>query len=209
MLSRATTTTTLSAATLFVVVLALRFLRSDEPLPVPVVTAPQPTADVSHNRESPHGGDVTVVSAAANVLAEAPLRDVLPKTRVVPTWKADAFETPPPSGMQNVDDAFAAEAVDPLWAPNREAEVLGEIARTPGLQVSTIQVECRTTACRVQIVQRVPTLDQASAFVPDPGYYELFDRLGYQGSSAIPKGGYSRRRREGDLGGLPRASERC
>jgi hypothetical protein len=37
--------------------------------------------------------------------------------------------------MQDVDGAFAAEPVDPLWALTKEAEMLDAIAQTAGVFV--------------------------------------------------------------------------
>jgi hypothetical protein len=79
-----------------------------------------------------------------------------------------------------------AEPVDPLWAPGREADILGEIAQTTGLQVITVQVECRTSKCRVQMSQRTSPPQRARGFSPDPIYYDLFNRLGYLGSARYP-----------------------
>ena len=192
MRSRATTATLLVGA-LCVVVLALRLLRSDAPPAAHVDDAPLAVGeahDVSYDRAR-KATDVAVVATPprdgrGRELRNAPLRRESPKTHAFPTWIADVVAVPLPTGMQNVDSAFAAEPVDPQWAPNREAEILGEIAQTTGLQVRTIQVQCRTTACRVQIAQSVPVPDRASEFVPDASYYKLFDRLGYQGSARYP-----------------------
>jgi hypothetical protein len=192
MRSRATVATLLAGA-LCVVVLGLRFLRSDVSPVARVDNAPLPAGaanDVSYDRAR-KAADVAVVATPAqdgraSELRDAPLRRASPQTHAFPTWTADALAVPLPTGMQNVDSAFAAEPVDPLWATNREAEILGELAQTTGLQVRTIQVECRTTACRVQIAQSVPVPDRANGFAPDANYYKLFDRLGYQGSARYP-----------------------
>jgi hypothetical protein len=46
--------------------------------------------------------------------------------------------------------AFATESRDPAWSDFTEAQILGEIARLSGLSLITIDVECKTTLCRVQ-----------------------------------------------------------
>lgn len=192
MRSRATIAALLAGA-LFVVVLAFRFVRSDAPLVAHVDDAPLPAGKANNVSYDParKAADAVVVAKPPqherrSELRDAPLRRESPQTRAFKTWRADALAAPLPTGMQNVDSAFAAEPVDSLWAPNREAEILSKIAQTTGLQVRTIQVECRTTACRVQIAQSVPVPDRVSEFVSDASYYELFDRLGYQGSARYP-----------------------
>jgi hypothetical protein len=53
--------------------------------------------------------------------------------------------------------AFAAEGTDPSWSDLTEGQILGELSRLAGLSLITIDVECRTTLCRVQSVY--PTAD--------------------------------------------------
>jgi hypothetical protein len=53
--------------------------------------------------------------------------------------------------------SFVAEDTDPAWSDFAEAQILGEISRLGGLSLITIDVECRTTLCRVQSV--FPTTD--------------------------------------------------
>jgi hypothetical protein len=56
--------------------------------------------------------------------------------------------------LVEAERAFAAERVDPGWASAMEGQILGEIARTNGLQPVTLQVECRTSMCRLHFVER-------------------------------------------------------
>jgi hypothetical protein len=51
-----------------------------------------------------------------------------------------------------LSSSFGTETTDPSWSDFAEAQVLGEISRLPGLSLGTIDVECRTTLCRVQAV---------------------------------------------------------
>jgi hypothetical protein len=55
-------------------------------------------------------------------------------------------------GLAAIEKAFAAEAVDPLWATGAERNILDQIAQA-NLQLVTMQVECRTSMCRVQLVE--------------------------------------------------------
>jgi hypothetical protein len=54
--------------------------------------------------------------------------------------------------IEQVEREIAAENTDPLWAAPMEARILGEISQKAfGLEIIDIQVECRTTLCRVQM----------------------------------------------------------
>jgi hypothetical protein len=174
-----------------IAVLAFYVLRSDGPPGAHVDDAPLPirkTDDFSTRGERK--------TAAVTVTARPPFNEPAsggpPKTQSSPAWTPDllrnlgGFAIPPPSGMESIDNAFAAEPVDPAWAPGREADILEEISQTTGLQVITIQVKCRTSACRVQMSQTVPVPERAGEFAPDPIYFGLFDRLGYLGSARYP-----------------------
>jgi hypothetical protein len=55
-------------------------------------------------------------------------------------------------GMAGIEQAFAAERVHPLWAAETEGNILGQLAQAK-LQLVTMQVECRTSMCRVQLVE--------------------------------------------------------
>ena len=66
-------------------------------------------------------------------------------------------------GMASIEKAFAAEAVDPLWATGAERNILGQIAQA-NLQLVTMQVECRTSMCRVQLVEGQSKRTDMNAF---------------------------------------------
>jgi hypothetical protein len=71
-----------------------------------------------------------------------------------------------PTELLEIDQAFVTEPVDASWAPETESRVLESIANMAGLQIITIQVECRTSTCRLQFAERAPT-DTGSG-VPSP-----------------------------------------
>lgn len=48
---------------------------------------------------------------------------------------------------------FAAEPVDSTWASAAEADVLATFAQMPGLKLIDLDVECRSTMCRVDLTQ--------------------------------------------------------
>jgi hypothetical protein len=62
-----------------------------------------------------------------------------------------------PAGIVEGEREFAAEAVDLAWAPGAEAELLAKLAQDPSLEIIDVQVECKSTMCRLQLTQ------------PDPG----------------------------------------
>ena len=58
-----------------------------------------------------------------------------------------------PPEMVEAERSFAAERVDPLWSPPTETRILGKIAEIPGFELGSLQVECRTTLCRVELLE--------------------------------------------------------
>ncbi len=66
----------------------------------------------------------------------------------------DDLQMPPMPELVEAERAFAGERVDSAWASAMEGHILGEIARTSSLQLVTLQVECRTSMCRVQLIQQ-------------------------------------------------------
>jgi hypothetical protein len=56
-------------------------------------------------------------------------------------------------GLASIEKAYAAEVVDTVWASGMEGNILGHIAQAKGLQLVTMQVECRTSMCRVQLME--------------------------------------------------------
>ena len=71
---------------------------------------------------------------------------------------------------------FAAEPVDATWAPGAQAEVLSKFAQMPGLTLIDLQVECRSTMCRLQLTQPSGAPDAAGA----RPFNILLDSIGYE-----------------------------
>ena len=84
-----------------------------------------------------------------------------------------------PSVREN-EKAFVIEPLDPLWSRSREAEILGQLAQVSGVRLSTVEVECRTSMCRLQFTQNVANGSDEHRGVPSPFYAELLARLGYE-----------------------------
>jgi hypothetical protein len=70
------------------------------------------------------------------------------------------------------DQAFIAESVDLQWSRGMEADILGEIARISRGQLVTVDVECRTTMCRIQLSER-GDLGDARPEERAPVFFEL------------------------------------
>lgn len=74
-----------------------------------------------------------------------------------------------PPGLTQGELEFAAEPVDAAWAPGAEADLLAKFAQMPGLKLIDIQVECRSTMCRLELTQpREPPAEGRAASNPAP-----------------------------------------
>ena len=70
---------------------------------------------------------------------------------------ADFSESAKPSmeaALAKTEHEFDAESTDPLWSQSTETRILGEIAQITGLEALTVQVQCRTTMCRIELAER-------------------------------------------------------
>jgi hypothetical protein len=118
---------------------------------------------------------------------ENALTPTVSTARVLEMWDARGITAAPM--VRETDSAFAADPVDSPWARQREAEILGEIARTAGLQLVTVEVECRTSICRIQLTQRLSLQEAQERFrsrAPDPIYTKLMPRIGFTLSAGYP-----------------------
>lgn len=96
---------------------------------------------------------------------------------------ASVSAAPPRAIPQNVEDlragnpllapiieaneqTLAAEAKDPLWSTNMETRIVNEISQKAlGLELADLQVDCRTTLCRVEMTFPLQLLQKK--FEPD------------------------------------------
>ena len=122
------------------------------------IQAPPPVAPViatPGSRSTPAMDDAPVLSdePAADDPAEPPV--LLPdQVALTPMeQKAQSARALQDPELTSIENAFAGEPVDPLWASEMEANILGHIAQAKGLQLVTMQVECRTSMCRVQLME--------------------------------------------------------
>ena len=56
-----------------------------------------------------------------------------------------------PRSPEEGERAFSAESADATWAPGAEANILGRFSRVNGLALNALQVECRSTMCKLQV----------------------------------------------------------
>jgi len=115
-------------------------------------------------------------AAPAAALAESvasPLPGEAPVTPMAQLLEAGQQEFP--RAVIDNERGFAAEVVDAAWAPGAEARLLDRIAQMSGLQLMGLQVECRSTMCRLQIA--LPSQQGAATGPPGP---DFFNSLGLQ-----------------------------
>lgn len=154
----------LAIAVLMVVVWLIPY----DPPPDGQIQVPPPVAPVIATPESRS----TPAIDDAPVLSDEPTTDdpteppVLLSDQVALTpmeQKAQSARALIDPGMAGIEQAFAAERVDPLWATGMEGHILGQLAQA-NLQLVTMQVECRTSMCRVQLVERPSKSPDMAAF---------------------------------------------
>ena len=128
------------------------------PAVAPVVPTPE-------SGSTPATDDALVLSdePAADDPAEPPV--LLPdQVALTPMEeKAQSARALVDPGMAGIEQAFAAERVDPFWATEMEGHILGQLAQA-NLQLVTMQVECRTSMCRIQLVEPPSKRPDMNAF---------------------------------------------
>lgn len=75
---------------------------------------------------------------------------------------------------------FAAQSDDPDWSVATETRILSEISEATGLTAGDVQVDCRTTMCRVLLT--------GPSSLPSPryrGFNELVDSFGLEPISVV------------------------
>src|SRR5688572_18246890 len=128
------------------------------------VQVPPPVAPVVATPES----GSTLATDNAPTLSDQPAASdpVEPPVQVALTpmeQKARSAQFLADPELAGMEQAFAAERVDPLWATGMEGNILGHIAQA-NLQLVTLQVECRTSMCRVQLMERPSKSADMTAF---------------------------------------------
>ena len=151
----------------------------EAPAAQPVTVANEPSA-VAPDAETPAITESTAAKApvpgsagVAPTIERAPLPGETPSTPMTSLMVGRTGDAPPAPLVEG-ELAFAAEPVDRTWAPGAEADVLSKFAQIPGLKLIDLQVECRSTMCRLQFMQSSGVQGGARSFK------ELIDAAGLE-----------------------------
>ena len=180
-----------------VVLIVLVWLIPHDPHPDGQIQVPPPVAPIvtspaiSPTERADSGRAHVAPASAAPYIAEppAPKPQAPATTKAMPLrmWGERGLDGPVSSLFQQKENAFVAEPLDPRWSRSREAEILGQIAQISGLRLINVEVECRTSMCRLQWTQNVPVpVEGELRGMPDAVYQDLLARLGY--TQMIPMG---------------------
>ena len=166
-------------------------LEPDGQIQVPPPVAPIVATPAISPTERADSGRAHVAPESTPDVAEPPVpKPQAPATtKAMPLrmWGDRGLDGPVSSLFQQRENAFVAEPLDPLWSRSREAEILGQIAQISGLRLINIEVECRTSMCRLQWTQNVPVpVEGELRGMPNDVYEDLLARLGY--TQPIPMG---------------------
>jgi hypothetical protein len=156
----------------------------DGQIQVPWPVAPVVTSPAISPTEEADRGRAHVAPESAPHVAELPAPTPQPpattKAMAVRMWGDRGLDGPVSSLFQQRENAFVAEPLDPLWSRSREAEILSEIAQMGGLRLINIEVECRTSMCRLQWTQNVPVpVEGELRGMPEAVHKDLLAKLGY------------------------------
>ena len=120
--------------------------------PASAVSAPTAreadTQTLTSNAPTP----AAVPVAATTPAPHAPRSPLPGETAATPMANLLVGREPRP-GVAESERDFAAEPVDATWAPGAEADLLARFAQMPGLTLTSLQVHCRSTMCRLEVVQ--------------------------------------------------------
>ena len=139
-------------------------LEPDGQIQVPPPVAPVIAIPESRSTPAMDAAPVLSDEPAADDPAEPPV--LLPdQVALTPMeQKAQSARALQDPELISIEKAFAAEPVDPLWASGMEGNILGHIAQAKGLQLVTMQVECRTSMCRVHLMEPPSKSPDMAAF---------------------------------------------
>ena len=134
------------------------------------ISHPEPATNPPSPEAAPAAENAVIPTASVE---RAPLPGETPSTPLANLFADRQIELHP--GLMQVEREFVAEPVDAAWAPGAEADLLAKFAQMPGLKLIDLQVECRSTMCRVQLTQ--PIAAPAADGEPRP-IGILFDSVG-------------------------------
>jgi hypothetical protein len=152
-----------------------RGARVEESLP----TAEAPDARDAHAELAPLAGDRNAdpepVEHFVDDLSPPPIRPAV-MTRPLELWRDRGASAPM---LEGIDAAFASEPVDSLWSLRMEGQILSEVAQMTDDNLVNVQVECRTSMCRVQLTQGMSLQLDEVAPTAMQMLAKLFARLDY------------------------------
>jgi hypothetical protein len=99
---------------------------------------------------APPPAEVRPAAGAAPSIERAPLPGETAATPIADLMIGRLRDGPPLQLIEG-ERAFAAEPVDRTWATPAEASIYAKLAEIPGLTLIDLQVECRSTMCRLQM----------------------------------------------------------
>jgi hypothetical protein len=156
------------------------------PTVAPVIATPESRSTIRANDARAIVAPESVPDVAERS-APSPQAPATTTAMALRMWGEQGLAGPVSSLFQQRENAFVAEPVDPFWSRSREAEILGQIAQISGLRLITIEVECRTSMCRLQWTQNAPVFVEGELEgLPNEVYEDLLARLGY--TQSIPMG---------------------
>jgi hypothetical protein len=135
--------------------------------PVPVANEPAAAPPVAETVVAPPPREAGAAAARAPGIEPAPLPGATAATPMADLMAGRANDGPPLPLIEG-ERAFAAEPVDRTWAPATEASIYARLAEIPGLKLTDLQVECRSTMCRLQMASGGSSL---------PSFKELFEPI--------------------------------
>ena len=112
---------------------------------------PARAEETSSTDATPRKEALVIETGPALSLGRAPLPGETPATPMA-NLRAERQRDVPPQVAEG-EREFAAEPVDAAWAAGAEADLLARFAQMPGLKLIDLQVECRSTMCRLQLTQ--------------------------------------------------------
>ncbi len=144
-------------AVMLALALVAYFRPGSEPLVVPEREPPaaQPLPVANEPNAEPPSEAVVVAPRPVDVRAlpsiePAPLPGATAATPMADLMIGKGHDGPMPALIEG-ERKFAAEPVDRTWAPAAEASIYAKLAEIPGLKLVDLQLECRSTMCRLQM----------------------------------------------------------
>ncbi len=161
------------------------------PPPASIVTTPAVTSSPANRPvvqvesvESVGASEVRIESGNPGIEMRAPSAPATSPAIALEMWDQRGLTVLP--HFRGFEKDFLIEPLDPLWSRRREAEILGQLAQLGGLGLLAVEVECRTSACRLQLTHSTVFAESEQRGVPGPLYTELFAKLGY--ADRLPTG---------------------